>query len=154
MKRWVGWTLTEKTGVLWRWIVDIAPEQSPATPAPEVAVDALVEPDKAGPEAGGLLTKEIAACFADCYYSEKNWPKRMSDMKWLKPACIGLGEAGGASGLWRPLLIAQLVHKRTKGEKAKEQVMKTLNSRFTLYPALLPWRDAFNEYYATYCTTV
>ena len=114
-----------------------------------------VELDKAGPVPveQGLLTKDIAVCFGDCYYSANNWPKRLSGTAWLKTARIGRGEIGRASAIWNPLTLAQLMHHRTKGDKAKQNLMNTLNSRFTRNPALGLWRDAFNEYFATYCTT-
>lgn len=110
--------------------------------------------DKAGPVPmeRGLPTKDIATCFGKCYYSADNWPKRLSGTAWLKPARIGRGAAGGASAVWNPLTLAQLLHGKTKGDSAKEKLMKVLNSRFTMIPALGPWRDAFNEYFATHCT--
>lgn len=114
-----------------------------------------VEPDKAGPVPveQGLSTKDIAACFGECYYSADNWPKRLSGTAWLETARIERGEAGGASAVWNPLTLAQLMHSKTKGDKAKEKLMKALNSRFTRNPVLGPWRDAFNEYFATHCAT-
>lgn len=132
--------------------------QTPETQAPPVVTESAsggVELDKAGPlpVEQGLLTKDIAVCFGDCYYSTDNWPKRLSGTAWLKTARIGRGEIGGASAVWNPLTLAQLMHDKTKGEREKETLMKALNSRFTLNPALGPWRDAFNEYYATYCAT-
>ena len=134
-----------------------APAQTAAPPAPMEAVGASddVEPDKAGPVPveQGLLTKDIAVCFGDCYYSADNWPKRLSGTAWLETARIERGEIGGASAVWNPLTLAQLMHRQTKGDKAKEKLMKTLNSRFTRNPALGLWRAAFNEYFATYCTT-
>lgn len=131
--------------------------QTTATPAPLVTVGAFdgVEPNKAGPVPveQGLLTKDVAACFGNCYYTAGNWPKRLSGTAWLETARIGRGEAGGASAVWNPLTLARLMHTRQKGAREKEKLMKTLNSRFTLNPALEPWRDAFNEYFATYCAT-
>lgn len=111
--------------------------------------------DKAAPlpVEQGLLTKDIAACFGDCYYTARDWPKRLSGTAWLETARIARGEAGGASAVWNPLTLAQLMHNKTKDHKSKEKLMKTLNSRFTKIPALGPWRDAFNEYTATYCDT-
>lgn len=109
-----------------------------------------MEPANDEPTESGLLTKEIAVCFGGCYYTQANWPKRMSDTKWLHTARIGLGEAGGASGLWRPLMLAQLMHGKTKSKKEKEALMKILASRFSRLPALAPWKDAFNEYSSTF----
>ena len=127
------------------------------TLAPVVANGAFsgVETAEAGPLAveQGLSTKDIAACFGGCYYSADNWPKRLSGTAWLDPACIARGEAGGASAIWNPLTLAHLMHGKKKDDEAKEKLMKTLNSRFTRNPALMPWRVAFNEYYATHCTT-
>lgn len=134
-----------------------APAQTTATPAPvvDIGTSVGVEPYKAGspPVEQGLPTKDIAACFGDCYYSADNWPKRLSGTAWLKTACIGKGEIGGASAVWNPLTLAQLMHSKTKGDKAKEKLMKTLNSRFKRNPVLGLWRDAFDEYFETHCAT-
>ena len=131
---------------------DAAPIQAPLM---TVGASGGVEAAEAEPLAveQGLLTKDIAACFGDCYYSADNWPKRLSGTAWLEPARIARGEAGGASAVWNPLTLAHLMHGKKKDDKAKEKLMKTLNSRFTINPALMPWRVAFNEYYATHCTT-
>ena len=86
---------------------DTTPATDTATPAPvvDIGTSVGVEPDKAEPPPveQGLLTKDIAACFGDCYYSADNWPKRLSGTAWLKTACIGKGEIGGASAVWNPL---------------------------------------------------
>lgn len=130
-----------------------APATHDVTPAPVVAVGPLVEPDKAGPVEDGLLTKEIAVIFDGVNgWDVVRWRKNLSASKWLHPARTALGGAGGASSVWNPLTLAQLMHSKTKGDKAREQVMKAFNSRFNRHPALLPWRDAFNEYFATHCT--
>ncbi len=126
-----------------------APE--PTAP-PVLAVGALVEPATAVKE--GLLTKEIAETFDGLNeWNADRWTKNLSSSKWLHHARIALGGAGGASSVWNPLTLAQLIYDKTKGEKAKEKVMKAFNSRFNRNPVLTPWRDAFNEYFATHCTT-
>ena len=136
---------------------DATPQAAPAqteTPVPVVAVGALGEPDKAGPVEDGLLTKEIAVTFDGVNgWNVERWRKNLSASQWLHPARIAIGGAGGASSVWNPLALAQLMHSETKGDKAREQVMKAFNSRFNRNPVLMPWRDAFNEYFATHCTT-
>lgn len=103
---------------------------------------------------GGLLTKEIADTFDGVNgWSADRWPKNLSSSKWLHPARIALGGAGVASAVWNPLTLAELMHSKTKGSKPKQQLMKVLNSRFNRNPVLMPWRDAFNEYFATHCAT-
>jgi hypothetical protein len=77
----------------------------------------------------------------------------LSAAKWLHPARIALGGAGGASSVWSPVMLAQLMHDSTKGEREKEKLMKVFNSRFARNPALGLWRDAFNDYFATHCAT-
>jgi hypothetical protein len=133
-----------------------APAQTPATPAPVETVGASdgVGPDKAGPVEDGLLTKEIAVTFDGVNgWSADRWPKNLSGSHWLHPARKARGTAGGASAVWDPLVLAQLIHGETNGDKAKEQVMKAFHSRFNRNPVLIPWRDAFNEYFATHCTS-
>ena len=100
----------------------------------------------------GLSTKNIALVFDGVYgWNADRWIKNLSASKWLHPARIAIGEAGGTSSVWAPMMLALLVHNREKGEREKEKLMKTFNSRFTRNPALGPWRDAFNEYFATHC---
>ena len=48
-------------------------------------------------------------------------------------------------------MLAQLMHHKEKEKREKEKLMKVFNSRFTRNPALRPWRDAFNKYFATHC---
>ena len=130
---------------------DAAPIQAPLM---TVGVSDGVETAKAGPVEVGLLTKEIADTFDGVNgWSADRWPKNLSASMWLHPARISLGVAGGASAVWNPLMLAQLIHGGTKGGKARERVMKTFNSRFNQRSALMPWRDAFNEYFATHCAT-
>lgn len=123
------------------------------TPLPAGASDG-VELAKAGPVEDGLSTKEISDTFGDVNgWDASRWIKNLSSSKWLHPARIALGDAGGASSVWNPLTLAQLMHSKKKGDKAKEKIMQALNSRFARNPILEPWRDAFNEYLATHCTT-
>ena len=123
-----------------------------ATAAP-VAVAASVEPAKAAPVKAGLLTREIADIFDGINgWDSKRWTKNLSSSKWLHPARTGLGGAGVASSVWNPLTLAQLIHAREKGSRPREQLMKTLNSRFDRNAVLMPWRDDCNEYFATFCT--
>lgn len=135
--------------------VEFADTQQPAPVVTAGASDG-VEPAKAGPLPieGGLLTKEIADTFAGVNkWSADRWLRNLSASKWLHPARMALGCAGGASSVWNPLTLAQLMHSKAKDSKQKEQLMKSLNSRFNRNPVLMPWRDAFNEYYATHCAT-
>ena len=115
-----------------------------------------VEPAKAGPlpVEQGLSTKDIAQAFDGVNgWDFERWRKNLSASKWLHSARIAIGGAGGASSVWNPLMLAQLMHDDAKGEREKEKLMKVFNSRFTLNPALGPWRDDFNEYFATHCAT-
>ncbi len=128
------------------------------TPAPVDAVGASggVEPDKAGklPVGQGLVTIDIANTFDGLNgWNAERWRKNLSAAKWLHPARIARGRAGGASAVWCPVMLAQLMHDKAKGEREKGKLMNALNSRFTKNPVLKPWRDDFNEYLATYGTT-
>jgi hypothetical protein len=139
-----------------------APDKHDDTPgqgaAPVVALGTSggVESDQAGllPIEQGLSTNDIANAFVDVNgWNVERWTKNLSASKWLQPARIAIGEAGGASSLWNPVMLAQLMHDRAKGELEKEKLMKVLNSRFIRIPSLGPWRDAFNEYFETHCRT-
>lgn len=119
--------------------------------APVEHANAL-ETDKGGSAGNGLLTKEIANIFNGVNgWKADRWPKILSASKWLHPARIALGGAGTASSVWNPLTLAQLMHSKTKGARAKERLMNILNSRFTHNSALAPWRGDFNEYFAIHC---
>lgn len=101
----------------------------------------------------GLTTSEIAYAFDGVSgWTAERWTKNLSAtrMGWAAPALIGLGEQGGASSVWRPLTLAQLIHARAKGDKEKQGGLKMLHSRFNRQTALAPWRDAFNEFFATF----
>ena len=122
--------------------------------APVVAVGDLAESAKVRPGEDGLLTKEIAVTFDGVNkWDAKRWPKNLSASKWLHPARTALGGAGGASSVWNPLTLAQLIHSKTKGDKEREQIMRVFYSRFNNNPVLMQWRDGFNEYFATHCAT-
>ncbi|MGH8758714.1 MAG: hypothetical protein ACREVW_04270 [Burkholderiales bacterium] len=130
-------------------------EQEPQGMAVEAAVlSDVVVPTKAGPlpEDRGLPTKAIAHAFDGVNeWPAERWIRNLSSSKWLHPARIALGGAGVASSAWNPLMLAQLMHGRAKGDREKEKVMRALNSRFTRETALRPWRDGFSEYFETYC---
>lgn len=134
------------------------PQAMTFSPAPVAAagVSDGVEADKTGPlhVKQGLPTKDIAHAFDGVNgWSADRWPRNLSASKWLHHARIAIGRAGGASSVWSPVILAQLMHHHAKGEREKEKLMKAFNSRFTRNPALWPWRDAFNEYFATHCAT-
>jgi hypothetical protein len=104
------------------------------------------------PVEDGLPTLEIAKAFETVNgWNKERWTKNLSSSQWLRPARISQGSAGGKSSVWNPFRLAQLIHEETVGDKAKTQVMKTFYSRFNKTPALKPWRDAFQDYFATYC---
>ncbi|MBV7427031.1 MULTISPECIES: hypothetical protein [unclassified Acidovorax] len=102
-----------------------------------------------GPHGEGITTAQVAAIFDALPYSAENWPKRLSDTKWLKPAQVALGAAGGATSLWCPAKLAELIHGREKGP-AKQKTLEALNRRFRSNPALAPWRDDWDEHYAMF----
>ena len=134
----------------------VVPIEPPAPPVVAGGASGSVEADKTGPVPveQGLSTKDIAHAFDGVNgWDVERWPRNLSASKWLHPARVAIGRAGGAPSLWSPVMLAQLMHDRVKGKREKEKLMKAFNSRFTLNPALGPWRDAFNEYFATYCAT-
>ncbi len=123
-------------------------EIPPGAPV-ELADDAPV-PMADAPEQS-LPTKDIATCFDRLNgWDTVTWPKRLSGSNWLHTARTALGGAGGASSMWNPLEIAQLVCDKTKGAKPKAQILKAFNHRFNTNPVLAPWKIAFNEYYAMF----
>jgi len=132
---------------------DIAPAQPPAKPAPVVAVelDADAPVPMADTPEQSLPTKDIATCFDGLNgWDTVTWPKRLSGSNWLHTARTALGGAGGASSMWNPLEIAQLVYDKTKGARPQAQILKAFNHRFNTNPVLAPWKIAFNEYYAMF----
>ena len=97
----------------------------------------------------GLTTSEIAYAFDNVSgWPAARWIKNLSAAKWARPALIGLGEQGGAPSVWRPLMLAQLVHARAGAEK--ETTLKKLAKRFSRQDTLAPWREAFKEFSATF----
>lgn len=120
-----------------------APAQSAATPAPVVIENASNAP------VDGITTAQVAAFFDAMPFTAENWPKRLSDAKWLKPAQIALGAAGGATSLWCPATLARLIHSKEQG-KAKQKTLEALNRKFKSNPALEPWRTAWDEHYAMF----
>ena len=94
----------------------------------------------------GLATAQIAVIFDGLPYTAENWPRRLSDIKWLQPALVELGAAGGATSLWCPATLARLIHGRGSGP-ARQSTLETLNKRFKSNPVLEPWRAAWNEHY-------
>ncbi len=119
-------------------------------------VRCLLEPQAAAPEpvagsassvpSNGLATAQIAVIFDGLPYTAEDWPKRASDINWLKPARVALGAAGGATSLWCPATLARLIHGRGRGA-AKQKTLEALNKRFRSNPVLEPWRDAWNQHY-------
>jgi len=122
---------------------DVMPVVAPANDEPKVKSDAPMP-------VNGLPTKQIAECFADCTFTETNWPKRLSATKWLSNYKIAPGEAGGASAVWNVLGIAQEMHGRIRAGKEKNDMLRRLSGRFVRMPALAPWKDQFNEYAAMF----
>jgi hypothetical protein len=111
--------------------------------------DAIDDPAPLTPN-DGLSTSYIASCFGGCYYSEQNWPKRLSDTGWLDSFRIGApGLKGGVTGWFNPLGIAFECCARKQGNEQKKLVM-AFTSRFNKNPVLAPWKAAFNEHAATY----
>lgn len=128
--------------------IDTAPATGTAKPAPVVAASDGPAPVDTGE---GLTTKAIAAIFDGVNdWPENRWPRNLSGSKWLHTARTGLGTAGGGSARWNPLALAQLLHERTKGKRPRDLLVKTLKNRFNKNPVLMPWRDSFNEHFATY----
>jgi hypothetical protein len=133
-----------------------------ATVAPVTVIEATVAPpdapvvpeSQAKPvEPGSITARQVATFFDRLPYTAENWPKRLSDAKWLHPAKIAPGEVGGITSLWCPLKLAQLIHGRKKGPE-KQKTLKALNSRFKNNTALQPWRDAWNEHYALFTDAI
>ena len=127
--------------------------RTPTAPlAPATAALALTASNNpAGAPEHGLLTPEIAFAFDGVSdWRFERWVKNLSAAKWVEPARIGRGEQGGASAVWRTLTLAQLIHARAKGDKVKADTLKLLHTRFNRQVALAPWRDAFNEFFATF----
>ena len=115
--------------------------ESDSTPAAEPVAD------RASTAAlDGITTAQVAAIFDDMPYTAENWPRRLSGTKWLQPAQVALGAAGGATSLWCPATLARLVHARERGP-ARQKTLEALNRKFKSNPVLQPWLAAWNEYY-------
>ena len=119
-----------------------APEDAPqaAAPAPVVAECANDAP------VDGITTAQVAAIFDTLPYTAENWPRRLSDTKWLERARVALGAQGGASSLWCPATLAQLIHGKQRGT-GKQKTLEALNRKFKSKPVLAPWRTAWDEHY-------
>lgn len=142
-------------------VVNTQPRSPSASvsPAPVVAASAAdgAETAQAPPKEvansapQGLATPDIAQCFADLLgWSSELWRKNLNAAKWAATAQIERGAQGGASALWNPMTLAQLIHGRQKNGRDREKVLKAMNGRFNSMPALAPWRAGFNEYFATH----
>ena len=114
---------------------------------PKAAAPATVVAESAsnGPS-NGLATAQIAALFDAFPYKAEHWSRRLSGTKWLQPAQVALGAAGGATSLWCPATLARLVHARERGP-ARQKTLEALNRKFKSNPVLQPWLAAWNEYY-------
>ena len=151
-------------GELHRWVIAMGiksaysfapasavPAPTAATPEPAQTASPVVADIVGCAPEQSLPTKCIADCFDGLNgWDAETWPKRLSGAKWLHPARTALGAAGGAPSTWNPLTLAQLVCDKTKGQRPREQILKTFNSRFNLNPVLEPWKAAFNEYFAMF----
>lgn len=115
------------------------PGENIATPTPAEAQSAN----------GGITTSQVAAIFDGLPYTAENWPKRLSDTKWLKPAQVALGAAGGATSLWCPATLAQLIHGKQQGT-TKQKTLEALNKKFKNTQELASWRTAWNEHYGMF----
>lgn len=131
----------EKQAAPYRWKVD--PSETEPEPAPVVADSASNAP------VDGITTAQVAAIFDAMPFTAENWPKRLSDAKWLKPAQVALGAAGGATSLWCPATLARLIHRREQGT-AKQKTIEALNRKFKSNPALEPWRTDWDEHYTMF----
>ena len=89
-----------------------SPPESVTEPAPQAETPAPVVDSARDAFLEGITTAQVAAIFDALHYTAENWPKRLSDTKWLKPAQVALGAAGGATSLWCPATLARLIHGR------------------------------------------
>ena len=128
-----------------KWMFPVVLE-SAATSAPGLGASAGLKPDRAEPLP--LTTGDVAYCFADLKWSEKQWKKPLGDKpKWLQP-CIAIpGVRGGSETRWNPVLIGaalvRLQHARQNSMRAKFQTM----------PQLAPWLNEWKTYEADYLDT-
>ena len=126
-------------GLGYQWPVELEHQ----APAPVVAVNT------SNASVDSITTAQVAAIFDALPFTAENWPKRLSDTKWLETAQVALGAAGGATSLWNPAKLAQLIHGRKRGEQ-KQKTLEALNRKFKSNPVLEPWRAAWNEHYAMF----
>ncbi len=113
--------------------------KSNATPAP-------VRNGASNAPMDGITTKQVAAIFDGFHYTAENWPRRLSDTKWLKPAQVALGAVGGATSLWCPATLARLIHGKER-VTAKQKMLEALNKKFKSNTVLEPWRTKWDEHY-------
>lgn len=134
----------------WRTPAEFRPTgYAPTEDAPQAvpaAEDAPAAPCASPAPPDGLLTAQIAVIFDGLPYTAKNWPKRLSDTKWVQDAKRFQGSTGGASSILCPAHLAKLIHANTKGAQ-KQQRLQALNRRFKNIPELAPWRDDWNKHY-------
>lgn len=124
----------------------LPPQPEPAPPLPlSQAVSVVAE---SAPDFDNCLpTPQVATLFDGLPFSADRWRKNLSSNKWLQPAKRSAGEQGGASAMWCPLALAQLVHARATGVKEKATTLKKLNSLFNRNDLLAPHRDAWREFF-------
>ena len=122
-----------------------AVEALPVQPKAAAPATVVAESASNGPS-NGLATAQIAALFDAFPYKAEHWSRRLSGTKWLQPAQVALGAAGGATSLWCPATLARLVHARERGP-ARQKTLEALNRKFKSNPVLEPWRAAWNEHY-------
>lgn len=120
----------------------------PALPHPEPPPSLSVPSSINDAPTDGITTAQVATAFDGIPFSTEQWPKRLSEAKWPKSAQVTLGAAGGASSLWNPLKLARLIYDRSREDKKKN--LATLNARFKRQDVLAPWRNDWNDFYATF----
>lgn len=133
------------------------PEVTPAQqPAPAAPPEAVLMPPQAVPAAVAesmpnlahcLPTAQVATVFDALPFSAERWRKNLSGNKWTWAAKRSAGEQGGATAMWCPLTLAQLVHARVKDPKKKAATLKTLNSLFNRNELLAPHRDEWGKFF-------
>ena len=133
----------------------ITPAPGLESPAPAAPHEAVVVPPLGVTVVDGstlnltneLSTLQVAIVFDGLLFTAENWPKRLSDAKWLQPARLRAGVQGGLSALWCPLALAQAIHAHKKDAKEKAATLKKLNSLFKRKDLLAQHRDAWGRYF-------
>ena len=127
----------ESLGAPYRW------SPAPNTTAPATA---SAQSESTGPLP--LTTGDIAFCFADLHWSEKEWKKPLGyPPKWLKVCVHTPGQRGKSPALWNPVPIgAALV--RDGYAKAN-----SIRGRFQSNHLLTPWLEQWKTYEADYIAT-